>query len=65
MPDYLVYKVTSFTGTMSSQDDVPERLEYAGATHAVNGDHAVTILGVKRPVLVLRMNTVAQYALKR
>lgn len=64
MPDYLVYKVTSFTGTMSSQDDVPERLEYVGATHAVNGDHAVRILGVKRPVLVLRMNTVVQNALK-
>ncbi len=64
-PAYAVYQVNSMTGTAFSENDIPDQLHFVGSCEAVNGDAArhqfPDVIG---PVLVLRMNTVEQHAIK-
>jgi hypothetical protein len=65
-PAYAVYRVNSFAGSAFSERDVPDRLRLIEVCQAVNSDHARDlVMGADRsPVLVVRVNTIEQGALK-
>lgn len=66
-PVYIVYSVTTMTGTAFTDGDVPAGLVYVGSCEAINGDHAREIImgESEHPVLVLRHNTIKAHALKQ
>lgn len=70
MPAYAVYRVRSFAGTVFSENDVPDKMTLLGVCEAINGEAARDMIVDPQsnvgdvPVLVLRMNTIEQNALK-